>query len=123
MNPQGKPAGSSDDVLKTAASKAGRFFRRLREEYKAGLAGEPGPSQSSLPPTARPSNARPWWQVLGVPETASLQEITAAYRDLLHKSHPDKVAQLSDRLRQVAAEETQQLNAAYEEARRVKARR
>jgi DnaJ-domain-containing protein 1 len=123
MKPNEKPAGSGDDVLKVAASSAGRFFRRLREEYKAGLAGAPDAAQTPRPPLARQPNARPWWEVLGVRETASLEEITAAYRELLHKSHPDKVAQLSDRLRQVAAEETQQLNAAYEEARRVKARR
>jgi DnaJ-domain-containing protein 1 len=110
-------------MMKVAASSAGRFFRRLREEYKAGLAGESASAQAPRPPAARQPNARPWWEVLGVRESADLEGITAAYRELLHKSHPDKVAQLSDRLRQVAAEETQQLNAAYEEARRMKVRR
>jgi DnaJ-domain-containing protein 1 len=56
--------------------------------------------------------------VLGVPRAASIDEITAGYRERIAKNHPDKVMHLSDRLRQVADQETRRINAAYEEALR-----
>jgi hypothetical protein len=35
------------------------------------------------------SGLRDWWEVLGVPKTASKADITAAYRALAHVHHPD----------------------------------
>ncbi len=32
----------------------------------------------------------PWWQVLGVEETASPEAIDAAYRALAQRRHPDR---------------------------------
>ena len=52
-----------------------------------------------------------WWEVLGVQERASKQEIQAAYRRLASKNHPDKDG--SDGI--IMAE----LNAAYEQASHV----
>ena len=37
-----------------------------------------------------PTNARPWWDVLEVPRTASQNDIKAAYRKLSSLHHPDK---------------------------------
>jgi hypothetical protein len=37
-----------------------------------------------------PGAAPDWWQVLGVSQTASRDEITAAYRRLASEAHPDK---------------------------------
>ncbi len=68
-----------------------------------------GPSPAALPP---------WWEILGVPRGASAGEITAAYRESIAKNHPDKVAHLSERLQHVAGQETQRINAAYEQALR-----
>lgn len=48
-----------------------------------------------------------------------MPEAAAAYRELIQKNHPDKVAQLSERIRRVAEEETRRINAAYAEAQRV----
>lgn len=36
-----------------------------------------------------PEQKRPWWDVLGVPSTASRDEIEAAYRKLARQFHPD----------------------------------
>jgi curved DNA-binding protein CbpA len=57
--------------------------------------------------------------VLRLPRGASLQEVAAAYRQLIAQNHPDKVAHLSERIRKVAEEETRRINAAYETARRM----
>jgi len=54
---------------------------------------------------------------------ASLAEIIAAFRESIAKNHPDKVAHLSDKLRQVAEQETRRINAAYEEALRILGRK
>ena len=54
--------------------------------------------------------------MLSVPQDASTEEIKRAYRNLIARSHPDKVAHLSPQLRKVAEREAKKLNAAYEEA-------
>lgn len=42
-------------------------------------------------PAPRPSGAaRPWWEVLGVPQTATQAEIQAAHRRLASQMHPDR---------------------------------
>lgn len=56
-------------------------------------------------------NATPWWQVLQVPETASLPEAEAAFRKLAAERHPDRGgsdAMMAD------------LNRARDEARKVR---
>lgn len=38
---------------------------------------------------APPKPKRQWWEVLGVAETASLAVVSAVYRELAKKAHPD----------------------------------
>ena len=52
------------------------------------------------------------YKILGVPRTASQDEITAAYRRLVRKYHPDK--HQDSALHELAQEKLQELNAAYE---------
>jgi len=61
-----------------------------------------------------------WNEVLGVQQTASIEEITAAWKTRLKEYHPDRVATLGPRLRELAEEETKALNAAYETAVQLK---
>jgi hypothetical protein len=51
--------------------------------------------------------------ILGVEETASLDEIKRAYRQRIKQCHPDKFAYLGDQVKQVAEEHAKTLNAAY----------
>jgi len=53
------------------------------------------------------------YQVLGVPETASDEEIKRAYRDLARKYHPDNYH--DNPLADLAQEKMKDINAAYEE--------
>lgn len=117
-----KTSAPKPDLLETllgmAAAAAKKAFVRLRNEYRAGRDGSPEPARP-LPRQTGPA----WWTVLGVRETASREQIVAAYRDALRKTHPDKVAHLSDKLRQVAEQETRRINAAYEAAQQALSKR
>ncbi|MBS1098597.1 J domain-containing protein [Gluconobacter sphaericus] len=63
-----------------------------------------------------PANRR-WFEVLGVNEFASPDEIKRAYRDLIRQYHPDKVGAMGEKIRELAMRETQIINAAFQEAR------
>jgi DnaJ-domain-containing protein 1 len=62
------------------------------------------------------SGAEEWFRVLEVPQTASKEEIVAAYKQKIGEYHPDKVAQMGEELRALAESKSKQINAAYEAA-------
>ena len=53
-------------------------------------------------------------KMLGVTESASGTEISAAYRNLAQMYHPDKVAGLGPEFRVIAEKRMKEINAAYE---------
>lgn len=65
-----------------------------------------------------PAPDRPWWEVLGVPQMATRNEIAAAYKRRISEYHPDKVAHLGEEIRAVAERRSKEINAAYDEAMR-----
>ena len=54
------------------------------------------------------------YQVLGVPPTATDDEVKAAYRRMALKHHPDRVATLGEDVKRAAEEKFQQINNAKE---------
>ncbi len=60
------------------------------------------------------------YRLLGVSPNASLEEIQKAYIEKVAKSHPDKVAHLSEELQKKAKELTLKLNTAIDIIRRHK---
>lgn len=107
---------------------AGDFVRELaryaarKNEYERGTAG------GDYSSTGRSSSGRDEYAgerlysaaqqdpyaVLGVRPGASEGQINAAYRKMAQQYHPDKVAALGPRLREVAESEMKKINAAYE---------
>lgn len=55
------------------------------------------------------------YEVLGVEQRASQEEISSAYRKLVQQYHPDRVADLGPELREVAEQRMKEINAAYQE--------
>jgi DnaJ-domain-containing protein 1 len=116
----GESMGWLDYIFGVTSRKAKNTWSEMRAEYQAGREGRPSPGAPQRPAAAAPRPAGPpWWEVLHLPRGASLREASAAYRELIQKNHPDKVAHLSERIRRVADEETRRINAAYAEAQRL----
>jgi len=57
-----------------------------------------------------------WCSVLGLPASATIEEIKAAYKRLIRQNHPDRVHGMSPAFRKLAEAETQKLNAALRQA-------
>jgi hypothetical protein len=62
-----------------------------------------------------PEAAKPWYEILGVPPSASPREINVAYREHVKTCHPDLVAGLDPEFRELAEAKAKALNAAREE--------
>lgn len=61
---------------------------------------------------------RPWWEVLGLPESATWPEVKAQRTKLLKQIHPDVHQGLPPELREAAEKRTAAINAAYDRAKR-----
>lgn len=59
-----------------------------------------------------------WFEVLEVAESASREQIVAAYKLQISQYHPDKVAQMGPDIRRLAEAKSKAINAAYDEALR-----
>lgn len=57
-------------------------------------------------------------EVLEIHQNASKDEIVAAYREMVQKYHPDKVATMAPEFRQLAELKIKEVNAAYEQLKR-----
>jgi len=57
-----------------------------------------------------------WIRILGVSESATIEEVKEAYKTLIKQNHPDRVQGMSQALRKLAEIETKKINAAYRQA-------
>jgi predicted lipid-binding transport protein (Tim44 family) len=57
------------------------------------------------------------FEILGLPRSASGEDIQAAYRARMMEYHPDKVAHLGEELQKLAHEKAQQIERAYRQLR------
>lgn len=61
-----------------------------------------------------------WYEILGVQEAASLDEITNAYKKKIRQYHPDKVESLGPELKKLAELKSKEINTAYDIAKKLK---
>jgi DnaJ-domain-containing protein 1 len=54
---------------------------------------------------------------LGLRHGASIEDASAAYRNLAAQNHPDKVAHMAPEFRELAERKMRELNAAYDQIR------
>jgi hypothetical protein len=57
-----------------------------------------------------------WIRILGVSESATIEEVKQAYKALIKQNHPDRVQGMSQAFKKLAEIETKKLNAAYRQA-------
>jgi DnaJ-domain-containing protein 1 len=104
----------------------------LRQEYRfefsvlKDLAGAEPDETSDRPQFAHgyphdPGSGLPYldfdcFAILGLPDSATIDEIKEAYKALIKQNHPDRVHGMSPAFRRLAEAETKKLNAAYQEA-------
>jgi DnaJ-domain-containing protein 1 len=105
------PKSSSNSWIDLAFRTATKFGRGVYVAFREGEAEIWKPEQKR--PAGEPAR---WWEVLEVSESASEEEIKAAYRRLMQKTHPDKMAHLSEPEQQEAEMAAKRLNEAYEKA-------
>lgn len=109
-------------------------FKRLFERAKpadpfAAFANRYGiriPHDDTPPPKAEPDEPQPVevgptraHQVLGVPLGAFCHEVSQAHRKLALEHHPDRVAGMGPGAREYSEERMKEINAAYDELRRL----
>ena len=116
-------AGWVDDLLALGllvylfyVKRQGRGQKRTHEaeEKREGHFGEAGSSGRTR---EEPEKAAAWdpYRVLSVNQTASADEIKAAYRRLAGKYHPDKVSHLGEEFKVLAEEKFKEIQRAYDE--------
>jgi hypothetical protein len=93
------------------------FLDNKKDPPSAPPGSQGGPFQREVREDELP---RSWHVILGVAETATLDEIRQAYRVRIGEYHPDKVAALGEELRELANRKSMEINAAYELAMKLR---
>ncbi|MFT4178678.1 MAG: J domain-containing protein [Thermomonas sp.] len=76
------------------------------------------PSVDAEKPTPGFDASAPWYEVLGVSEWASEEEVTAAWQAKQAQYHPDKVAAMGPEFRELAERKLAAIEQAYQDAMR-----
>lgn len=106
--------GLIDDII--VAFAAYFFYLSRTASGKAERRIPGGGSEKEEVPGERPQAAAAGdpYEVLGLPGTATQEEIKHAYRELAKKYHPDKVSHLGEEFKRMADKRFKEIDAAYQ---------
>jgi hypothetical protein len=101
--------------LQTTSSQAAKYFCALMGDDGQQARSQTNSRQqnSNRAETRKPTVNKTAYNILGVKETATKEEVVAAYRNLVKMNHPDKVATLDPEFRTLAEKRMKEINAAY----------
>lgn len=108
------------------ASRAEEFIRQKIDEEDAEAQSqhdsydEDESDSTTADADADDETSESWHEILNVSPQASNEDIKRAYKEAISRCHPDTVESRSKTIREAALKESQMVNRAYEEARRVK---
>ena len=97
-------------LYRKRAQQAGRFEEQFRRASSGGAETSGDRSGQANAHSEKPRNSH---EVLGVKPGADPEEIKKAYRALVNKYHPDKVAHLGDEFRKLAEIRFKEIQQAY----------
>jgi hypothetical protein len=60
--------------------------------------------------------SQPWWEVLGISEQSTAEDVKAAYYGKIKQFHPDTVTGLAKEFQELAERKTKEINHAYRQA-------
>jgi DnaJ-domain-containing protein 1 len=69
-------------------------------------------------PPPPPASAEDPYEVLGIPSSASDEELEQAYRRRMSEYHPDRVANAAAEIREMADRRAREINQAYDQIKR-----
>ena len=101
---------------KKKASSYYNYYRKSQEAFKNNYR-QSGGGNESRAGKDRPKDAtaaQDPYSVLGVDKNASQEDIKKAYRELVNKYHPDKVAHLGDEFQKLADRRFKEIQQAYQ---------
>ena len=105
--------------LKKKFAGSGRYYQSTDGGFQQKRAGNySGKSRSgSKDQFYEDSAEREWdpYRILGIPRSASIEEIKHAYRELAAKYHPDKLEHLGDEFKVLAEKRFKEIQQAYQE--------
>jgi DnaJ like chaperone protein len=103
-------------IQKKKASSYYKYYRKTQQgsqnTYRQGSGGEKSSAGQARPGDTAAANDP--YTVLGVDKNASQEDIKKAYRQLVNKYHPDKVAHLGDEFQKMADKRFKDIQQAYQ---------
>ena len=94
--------------------RSSEYIRRIRILKRQHFGLQAAGADASPPEPHLPQQSNYYRAILGVPASASREEIKEAYRQRMREYHPDKVAHLGPDLRNLAESKAKEINEAYE---------